>query len=105
SSRRRHTSFSRDWSSDVCSSDLDLFLTLYDGVVHEVRESEPESFQRLFYDRQRIRLEGVGNRLEEGLRGSYRSDREMSIGMLRRSEERRVGKGWRDGRSCWLRRR
>src|SRR5690606_40969611 len=22
SSRRRHTSFSRDWSSDVCSSDL-----------------------------------------------------------------------------------
>src|SRR5690606_40663752 len=22
-SRRRHTSFSRDWSSDVCSSDLD----------------------------------------------------------------------------------
>src|SRR5690606_40224881 len=24
SSRRRHTSFSRDWSSDVCSSDLIL---------------------------------------------------------------------------------
>src|SRR5579883_3241619 len=24
SSRRRHTSFSRDWSSDVCSSDLDI---------------------------------------------------------------------------------
>src|SRR5690606_39278887 len=24
SSRRRHTSFSRDWSSDVCSSDLQL---------------------------------------------------------------------------------
>src|SRR5690606_40342052 len=28
SSRRRHTSFSRDWSSDVCSSDLrDAVLT------------------------------------------------------------------------------
>src|SRR5690606_40541219 len=25
SSRRRHTRFSRDWSSDVCSSDLPLF--------------------------------------------------------------------------------
>src|SRR5690606_40240679 len=24
SSRRRHTRFSRDWSSDVCSSDLNL---------------------------------------------------------------------------------
>src|SRR5690606_41082018 len=26
SSRRRHTRFSRDWSSDVCSSDLKLLL-------------------------------------------------------------------------------
>src|SRR5690606_39526162 len=26
SSRRRHTSFSRDWSSDVCSSDLLLAI-------------------------------------------------------------------------------
>src|SRR5690606_40164919 len=26
SSRRRHTSFSRDWSSDVCSSDLAVWL-------------------------------------------------------------------------------
>src|SRR5690606_39688859 len=28
SSRRRHTRFSRDWSSDVCSSDLNLLETL-----------------------------------------------------------------------------
>src|SRR5690606_41073394 len=28
SSRRRHTRFSRDWSSDVCSSDLFGFYTL-----------------------------------------------------------------------------
>src|SRR5690606_41138849 len=26
SSRSRHTSFSRDWSSDVCSSDLSCFV-------------------------------------------------------------------------------
>src|SRR5690606_39963995 len=31
SSRRRHTSFSRDWSSDVCSSDLSPYLTVVDG--------------------------------------------------------------------------
>ncbi|HEX7089344.1 MAG TPA: LptF/LptG family permease [Longimicrobiales bacterium] len=67
----------------------DLFLTLYDGVIHEMRDGEPESFQRLFYDRQLIRLEGVGNRLEEGLRGSYRSDREMSLAMLRAEVEQR----------------
>src|SRR5690606_39585734 len=29
SSRRRHTRFSRDWSSDVCSSDL----STYDGLA------------------------------------------------------------------------
>src|SRR5690606_21711621 len=28
SSRRRHTRFSRDWSSDVCSSDLDAHFKL-----------------------------------------------------------------------------
>src|SRR5436309_10371638 len=27
SSRRRHTRFSRDWSSDVCSSDLAIFTS------------------------------------------------------------------------------
>src|SRR5436309_3645561 len=31
SSRRRHTRFSRDWSSDVCSSDLDWVDALPDG--------------------------------------------------------------------------
>src|SRR5690606_40278307 len=31
SSRRRHTRFSRDWSSDVCSSDLfELAIQVYD---------------------------------------------------------------------------
>src|SRR5690606_39751566 len=28
-SRRRHTRFSRDWSSDVCSSDLKMFANMY----------------------------------------------------------------------------
>src|SRR5690606_40937740 len=27
SSRRRHTRFSRDWSSDVCSSDLHVYVS------------------------------------------------------------------------------
>src|SRR5690606_40062787 len=31
SSRRRHTRFSRDWSSDVCSSDLDKQCRRSDG--------------------------------------------------------------------------
>src|SRR3712207_9355035 len=31
SSRRRHTRYWRDWSSDVCSSDLDSAAESYDG--------------------------------------------------------------------------
>src|SRR5690606_40004711 len=44
SSRRRHTRFSRDWSSDVCSSDLrpgihadtDRNITVAGGVNHRL---------------------------------------------------------------------
>src|SRR5690606_40616528 len=32
SSRRRHTRFSRDWSSDVCSSDLGVLSSIVDNV-------------------------------------------------------------------------
>src|SRR5690606_40641220 len=32
SSRRRHTRFSRDWSSDVCSSDLEQAFELEHGA-------------------------------------------------------------------------
>src|SRR6266511_5795371 len=39
SSRRRHTRFSRDWSSDVCSSDLDRDDVPRD-VVLEARDHE-----------------------------------------------------------------
>src|SRR5690606_39696151 len=46
-SRRRHTSFSRDWSSDVCSSDLrarvrnDLRRTAGVIIVPSRRRSHP----------------------------------------------------------------
>src|SRR5690606_39658427 len=33
SSRRRHTRFSRDWSSDVCSSDLQTLQGVHDAKI------------------------------------------------------------------------
>src|SRR5690606_41038340 len=40
SSRRRHTRFSRDWSSDVCSSDLNV-ICLHDlAYLFEMRIQE-----------------------------------------------------------------
>src|SRR5690606_40043709 len=39
SSRRRHTRFSRDWSSDVCSSDLEQFRVGLSLVVIEIDDT------------------------------------------------------------------
>src|SRR5690606_40471843 len=40
SSRRRHTRFSRDWSSDVCSSDLPGLTSVYpwEGKIETAQE-------------------------------------------------------------------
>src|SRR5690606_40520455 len=54
SSRRRHTSFSRDWSSDVCSSDLSAFSVngsvVFPGaqaaILHWLKRKEPESLEK-----------------------------------------------------------
>src|SRR5205085_6451580 len=71
SSRRRHTRFDCDWSSDVCSSDLD---TLYlRGLVERAQV-------------ERVRVL-VADHEPEHLRVELRS------------EERRVGKEWRCRRS------
>src|SRR2546430_11274454 len=63
SSRRRHTIFDCDWSSDVCSSDLDAVDVYVDHMP-----ADPEPLRDL--------------RVDESLR-----DQEKH-----RSEERRVGK-------------
>src|SRR4029434_4467708 len=39
SSRRRHTRFKCDWSSDVCSSDLVLHSIKYDDIWYCAREA------------------------------------------------------------------
>src|SRR5699024_11938708 len=72
SSRRRHTSSKRDWSSDVCSSDLDRF-----------------------WNRESVRVSYAGHT------GGDRSGLQLFVGgpcphppagRQKRSEERRVGK-------------
>jgi len=58
-----------------------LMLTLYDGYVLEVDTFSPREFQRVDFRVQMQVLEGVGDELTR-LDESYRSDREMSLGML-----------------------
>jgi lipopolysaccharide export system permease protein len=57
----------------------DLYLTLRDGEVHEIKRSDPQHFNRTFYSVNRIKVAGVGNTFEQTKNDEYRSDREMGI--------------------------
>src|SRR5690606_39545476 len=99
SSRRRHTRFSRDWSSDVCSSDLTVapwrgrnrcvelveelgpLAAATDGVVADLTERR------------------AAERLLERDHTLWQDDPTEVADRLR-SEERRVGKEGRSGRSA-----
>src|SRR5207249_9400972 len=91
SSRRRHTRSKRDWSSDVCSSDLmvQYFSQLQrsSGMSHCTQTVGPSisALKKTVPERSRAR---------QGQGGSW-----MASGASVRSEERRVGKEWRDRRA------
>src|SRR5690606_40808446 len=92
SSRRRHTRFSRDWSSDVCSSDLGHHRA--HRVRLHLRLAAPVRAARALF----------GGRLAAGLRAGHPpgglrpapGGGQLAPAAERlRSEERRVGKEWR----------
>src|SRR5690606_40018768 len=76
SSRRRHTRFSRDWSSDVCSSDLAT-----SGLGVEKSEVEHCIYSVLIGERE----------MKEVIRSTAIDGLEVVPATIR-SEERRVGK-------------
>ncbi|HEX6588317.1 MAG TPA: LptF/LptG family permease, partial [Longimicrobiales bacterium] len=69
----------------------DLFLTLFDGHIHDLQEEQPDRFQRVFFERQVIRMRGVGNMLERSTEESHRGEREMGFALLgAEADERRA---------------
>src|SRR2546430_9931967 len=86
SSRRRHTRFDCDWSSDVCSSDLDSILGPGQNYYAYLRPGT-QKFQFIPWD-----LDHSFGQF--GMMGSQEQRENLDI----RSEERRVGK---EGRSRW----
>src|SRR5690606_40975038 len=97
SSRRRHTRFSRDWSSDVCSSDLEPFIS--------ANQSSPRTIESYVSI---LRFDGLGDylfipTLLLAWFGMYLIFKQKNFFLLTwiilaRSEERRVGK---ECRSWW----
>src|SRR5688500_20315224 len=85
SSRRRHTRLQGDWSSDVCSSDLNVATVLSETAIpHIVVEEDPDR---------------VREARSRGLRVLL-SDATVPH-TLERSEERRVGKECRSRGPEW----
>src|SRR5207249_7618004 len=95
SSRRRHTRSKRDWSSDVCSSDLSSKRPNVANYVTESSYTEDIPARTYVGDAQDKRMLVVMN-LHTGK--SQTVDGEFAKGRSVRSEERRVGK---ECRSWW----
>src|SRR5690606_40116476 len=85
SSRRRHTRFSRDWSSDVCSSDL--------GANRELSAD----FSKIAY----LLDNNIAIVDKNGKVTAVTNDNDKGIVNGSRSEERRVGKHRRQWRTTY----
>src|SRR5690349_23879492 len=88
SSRRRHTRSLRDWSSDVCSSDL-VLVDLFDGGQHVLLHD---------VDKGLVALDGLDVQSHAGREHRVIADEVPFVQAANRSEERRVGK---EGRTRW----
>src|SRR5690606_39619025 len=95
SSRRRNTRFSRDWSSDVCSSDLAAKFNIYPNpatnVVNMTNNENRLVNQVAVYD--------VTGKLISTQNFNEQAELQLNVENLARSEERRVGKEGRSRRS------
>src|SRR5690606_39343891 len=97
----RHTRFSRDWSSDVCSSDL-----LRAEMVKIANGQLDTPFSKKFYENVMLRLVDSANdngnvlrhRPQAILNGRlFDPEKVRAVPKQERSEARRVGKGCRAG--------
>src|SRR5690606_40735693 len=91
SSRRRHTRFSRDWSSDVCSSDLALGkrIAIVNLDAHfDLRESSVASSGTPF-------LQAIKHARAHGIALDY-----FCLGVSESANTRRDRKSVVEGKSC-----
>jgi len=77
--QRRRTIYADSGEMGFSENMVDLELTLYSGVMHEIDRQTGAQLQRLYYRTNHIRVKGVGNSLQRSQDDSYKSDREKSI--------------------------
>src|SRR5690606_40731801 len=95
----RHTRFSRDWSSDVCSSDLgdevELFGGCHEHEVHVVRQVAAHGGELKFELEIRHCAQAPDDDAQVVLSCEVDGEPGVASHFYIRSEERRVGKGCR----------
>ncbi|MFI5278897.1 MAG: LptF/LptG family permease [Gemmatimonadales bacterium] len=57
----------------------DLYMTLFDGYIHDYDRLQSQTFRRIFFGTDLVKVSGVSNRLEHTANNDYRGDREMSL--------------------------
>src|SRR5690606_40423699 len=89
SSRRRHTRFSRDWSSDVCSSDLMCAVLVFDKLFFSAADPFMATLLALGTFAAGFLARPLGG-VVFGILGDRIGRKKVLV--VSRSEERRVGK-------------
>jgi lipopolysaccharide export system permease protein len=76
---RRRTIYADSGYIRFNADQTDLFLTLFDGYIHDYDRAQAETFRRIFFQTDLVRVQGVTNRLERTGVNDFRGDREMSL--------------------------
>src|SRR5690606_40418892 len=97
SSRRRHTRFSRDWSSDVCSSDLGTDFLVIEGEFEKAGRQE-----KIVCSYKKGNKKVIKRNDKPYERFSEHIGFLPLVIVSPRSEERRVGKACRSPMPCGL---
>ena len=63
----------------ITEDQADAYLTLYSGLMHDFDRQDPAMFQMSDFQRDLVRIEGVGNELQRSVSDNFKGEREMSI--------------------------
>ncbi len=76
---RKRTIYADSGTMGFGADQRDLYLTLFDGTMHESNRQDPRQFQVMDFRRQIIRVKGIGGNFSRSESDRFKGDREMSV--------------------------